>query len=60
MSAPVDEAVYATLADSGTAFRSDSGQWIYNWKTPSGGGNYWRIGVRLDDGQTYPVNIGLR
>ena len=60
MSAPVDEAVYATLADSGTAFRSDGGQWIYNWKTPSGGGNYWRIGVRLDDGQTYYVNIGLR
>jgi hypothetical protein len=59
-SAPVDETVYATSADSGTAFRGDSGQWIYNWKTPSGGGNYWRIGVKLDDGQTYYVNIGLR
>ena len=34
-------------------------QYIYNWKTGTGG-NYWRIGVTLDDGQTYYVNIGLR
>ena len=34
-------------------------QYIYNWKTGTGG-NYWRIGVKLDDGQTYYVNIGLR
>ena len=24
------------------------------------GGNYWQIGVKLDDGQTYYVSIGLR
>jgi hypothetical protein len=60
MTAPVDESVYTASADSGTAFRSDSGQWIYNWKTGSAGGNYWRIGVRLDDGQVYYANIGLR
>ena len=24
------------------------------------GGNYWRIGVTVDDGQTYYMNIGLR
>ncbi|HEX4687644.1 MAG TPA: PxKF domain-containing protein [Nocardioides sp.] len=59
-SAPVDESMYSAPADSGAAFRSDGGQWIYNWKTPSSGGNYWRIGVKLDDGQTYYVNIGLR
>jgi hypothetical protein len=58
--APVDESVYTASGDSGTAYRADSGQWIYNWKTPSGGGNYWRIGVALDDGTTYYVNIGLR
>jgi hypothetical protein len=23
-------------------------------------GNYWQIGVKPDDGQTYYVNIGLR
>jgi hypothetical protein len=60
MNAPVDESVYSASADSGTAFRSDSGQWIYNWKSGSAGGSYWRIGVKLDDGSTYYVNIGLR
>ena len=61
MSVPVDESVYTASADSGLAFRYDAtaGQYIYNWKTGLGG-NYWRIGVTLDDGQTYYVNIGLR
>lgn len=61
MTAAVDESVYAASPDSGSAFRYDaaSAQYIYNWKTGTGG-NYWRVGVRLDDGQTYFVNIGLR
>ena len=61
MSAPVDEAVYPLAADSGAAFRYDatSQQYVYNWKTGTGG-HYWRIGVALDDGRTYFVNIGLR
>jgi hypothetical protein len=62
MSMPVDESVYSVASDSGSAFRYDAAaqQYIYNWKTGSAGGNYWRIGVTLDDGQTYYVNIGLR
>lgn len=33
----------------------------YNWGTSRTGVNYyWRIGVRLDDSQTYTVNIELR
>ncbi len=59
MSMPVDESVYGDLADSGSTYRGDSQQYIYNWKTGTGG-NYWRVGVTLDDGQTYYVNIGLR
>ncbi len=61
MSAPVDESVYTPSADIGSVFKYDATaqQYSYNWKTGSGG-NYWRIGVRLDDGQTYYVNIGLR
>ena len=59
MSAPVDESVYSASADSGSDYKFDSGQYHYNWKTGTGG-NYWRIGVTLDDGQTYYVNIGLR
>ena len=59
--APVDESVYTDAADSGSTYRWDSTaqQYIYNWKTGTGG-NYWRIGVKLDDGQTYSVNIGLK
>jgi hypothetical protein len=60
-SAPVDESLYPAIADSGSAFRLEGGQWQYNWSTPkSGAGYYWRIGAKLDDGQTYYVNIGLR
>lgn len=61
MSLPVDETVQTVSADSGLAYRYDAtaGQYIYNWKTGTGG-NYWQIGVKLDDGQTYYVNIGLR
>ena len=59
MSMPIDETVYAITADTGLAFRADGSQYIYNWKTPAGG-NYYGIGVRLDDGQVYYVSIGLR
>ncbi|CAN7535133.1 PxKF domain-containing protein [Terrabacter sp. LjRoot27] len=60
MSLPVDETLQTVSADSGSTFRYDAGQYIYNWKTPSTGGSYYQIGVRLDDGQTYFVTIGLR
>ena len=48
-----------TSADSGSTYKWDATaqQYIYNWKTGTGG-NYCRIGVTLDDGQTYYVNIG--
>jgi hypothetical protein len=61
MSLPVGESVYSASADSGSTYRYDAAaqQFIYNWKTGTGG-NYWRIGVKFDDGQTYYVDIGLR
>ena len=61
--APVDETAYSDPASSGSTYRWDSTaqQYIYNWGSPRNGvGYYWRIGVTLDDGQTYYVNIGLR
>lgn len=61
--APADESVYGVAADSTAAYRWDSAdqQYIYNWGTDAAGkGSYHRIGVKLDDGQTYFVNIGLR
>jgi hypothetical protein len=62
MSAPVDETLYTATADSGSTYKYDATekQYMYNWKTDKTSGNYWRIGVTLDDGQTYYVNIGLR
>ena len=61
MSLAVDETAYTASGDSGSTYRYDATaqQYIYNWKTGTGG-NYYRIGVTLDDGQTYYVNIGLR
>jgi hypothetical protein len=59
MSLPVDESLYSATADSGSTYRYDTSQYLYNWKTTASG-NYYRIGVSLDDGQTYYVNIGLR
>jgi hypothetical protein len=61
--APVDDAVYGAAADTMTAYRWDgtARQYQYNWGTEAAAkGYYHRIGVRLDDGQTYFVNIGLR
>ena len=61
--APVDEAVYSDPADSGQLYRYDAAaqQYIYTWgSAKTQAGYYWRIGVKLDDGQTYYVNAGLR
>ncbi len=60
---PVDESAYAATATTGGSFRWDSTsqQYIYNWQTSSASaGKFFRIGVKLDDGQTYSVVIGLR
>ena len=61
-SAAVDESLYSSASTGGDTYRADgTTQYIYNWGTDkSAAGFYWRIGVRLDDGSTYYVNIGLR
>lgn len=62
-SAAVDESIYTDPATTGDTYRWDStaSQYIYNWPTKGvATGYYERIGVRLDDGQTYFVNVGLR
>ena len=47
--------------NSGSTYRYTDGQWQYNWKTDKQqAGYFWRIGVRLDDGETYFVTVGLR
>ena len=62
-SAAIDESIFSDPATSGTTYRWDSTgpQYIYNWGTKGfTTGFFWRIGVTLDDGQTYYVYIGLK
>jgi hypothetical protein len=61
--APVDERLSTASADAAGSFRWDSSdrQYIYNWGTAKGDqGVYRRIGVTLDDGETYYVYVALR
>lgn len=60
-SAILDEGIYSDLPTSGSVYVWAEDHYQYNWKTrgvPTG--FYWQIGVRLDDGMTYTVSIGLR
>lgn len=61
-SSPVDETVYSDSATTGNNYRwNNIDTYIYNWSTKNfTAGYYWRIGVTLDDGQTYYVIVGLR
>jgi hypothetical protein len=58
----VNESVYTDTESTGPTFRWDaaSRQYIYNWSTKDAKVGTYRIGVQLDDGQTYYVTIGLR
>jgi hypothetical protein len=59
----VDESVYSDTGTAGGSYRWDatSQQYIYNWSTKGvTAGYYYRLGVTLDDGQTYDVTVGLR
>jgi hypothetical protein len=59
----VDESVYTDPATSGSLCKWDptAQQYIYNWSTKGmSSGSYYKIGVKLDDGQTYYTYISLR
>ncbi|MDQ4132260.1 MAG: PxKF domain-containing protein [Actinomycetota bacterium] len=61
--AAVDESVYSDPATSGSNFTWNATEQLYqfNWASPkNGNGYFWRIGVKLDDGTTQAVHIGLR
>jgi CSLREA domain-containing protein len=59
--APVDESLFSPGIASAQTFKRTGQQYHFNWKTKGfATGYYWRIGVKLDDGQTYYVVIGLR
>ncbi|WP_076260308.1 OmpL47-type beta-barrel domain-containing protein [Intrasporangium flavum] len=59
--AAVNESAFTATASAGGSYSWDGTQYQYNWKTDKAqAGYYWRVGVSLDDGQTYYVSIGLR
>ncbi len=59
--AAVNVGDYPASGESGATYEWNGNHYAYNWKTSSSqAGFYWRVGVTLDDGQTYYVNIGLR
>lgn len=59
--AAVNEGAYTAPETVGATYGWDGTQYSYNWKTDkTQAGSYYRVGVTLDDGQTYFVNIGLR
>ena len=61
--AAIDESLYGDAATTGNSYRWDATaqQYIYNWSTKGQASSYfYRIGVKLDDGNQYTVNIGLR
>ncbi len=60
MSTPVNEQVYSDAADSGQVYRATGSTWNYNWSTKGLGSAWWRVGVRLDDGTTHDVTVGLQ
>ena len=59
--APVNETVDPASETSGPTYQLVSDGYMYHWRTTGlPGGSVWRIGVRLDDGRTYTVDVGLK
>jgi hypothetical protein len=57
----VNEAAHTAPETGGGTYTWDGTQYQYNWKTgKTQSGSNWRVGVTLDDGQSYFVNIGVR
>lgn len=57
---PTDE--IETTATGNTSLRYDAtaGQFIYNWKTPTGAGTCYRLTMKSDDGSTISANFKLK
>jgi hypothetical protein len=57
----IDESVGNDPASSGSTFRWDGSQYVYNWSTKGLQAGYiYRISAVLDDGTTRSVYVGLR
>ena len=59
--APVNESMSNGAGTSGSAFVLRNSRWEYNWSTKGLASGYlYRIGVRLDDGTTHYLSVGVR
>lgn len=59
--AAVNEAFSTTTPSSGSAYTWRGDRWQYDWSTRNASAQYrYRLGVRLDDGTTRYVTIGVR
>jgi hypothetical protein len=59
--AAVNEAFSTTTPSSGSAYTWRGDRWQYDWSTRNTSAQYrYRLGVRLDDGTTRYVTIGVR
>ncbi|GAB5078933.1 hypothetical protein ARTHROSP310_20750 [Arthrobacter sp. AD-310] len=58
---PVDE-IEETTATGSTSLRYDAtaGQFIYNWKTPTGTGTCYKLTMTANDGSTISANFKLK
>ena len=58
---PLTTVVLGEPQPSGKTFTRSDQSWQYNWKTTKADrGYYWRIGVRLDNGEVYQVWIAVK
>ena len=63
LTASIGESVYSDSGTSGNMFKwdSESQEYHYNWKTKGFATGFWyKLSVKLDDGNVYSVVVGLR
>ena len=61
ITAPLNASIFTAQSASQEKFEKEDNQYQFNWKTKGFTPvYYWRIGVKLDDGQIYYVIIKLR
>ena len=57
----MNESVSNAAGTSGSAFVWRNNRWEFNWSTKGLASGYlYKIGVKLDDGTTHYLTVGLR
>ena len=56
----LNETVVNADGMSGSSYQLLGGQYLYLWKPAKFHRTVWRIGVRLEDGTTYTVDVAFK